>query len=329
MKTFARSEIAVFFLAMLTALAAGGIAKADAKRDMAPSTDLRSLPQVPGVYRFSVGSLRISALSDGTVPLDLHQLLRGIKPEEVDTLLQDGFAKNPLETSINTYVIASGERVVLVDTGAGELFGPVGGKLPASLEAAGYKPEQITDILITHIHTDHSGGLVRAERMFFPNATVHVAKEDVDYFLDKSKLQNEAVGKFVKEALATVGPYLRAGKVKTFKGRTEILPGITAIPTPGHTPGHSFYLVKSGDESIEFWGDIMHVGKVQFAKPSVTITFDVDQDAARDQRIQQFAQATNERQLVAVGHLPFPGIGHLRRNGDGYDWLPAEYRNRD
>ncbi|MEO6102289.1 MAG: MBL fold metallo-hydrolase [Pseudoxanthomonas sp.] len=328
MKMFSRLNNTFLSLAILAAFGAVSGAKADAIPDLTTTT-APSLPQVPGVFRFSVGTLQISALSDGTVPLDLHQLLRGIKPEETDALLSDGFASNPVETSINAYVIAAGDRVVLVDTGAGELFGPVAGKLPASLEAAGYKPEQITDILITHIHTDHSGGLVRAGHMFFPNATVHVGKADVDYFLDKRKLQDESIGKFIKEALGTVGPYLSAGKVQTFSGRTEILPGITAIPTPGHTPGHSFYLVKSGDESIEFWGDIMHVGKVQFPKPAVTITFDVDQDEARMQRIKQFAQATDERLLVAVDHLPFPGIGHLRRNGDGYDWVPAEYKNRD
>ena len=328
MKMFPHLNNMFVSLAILAALAAIDIAKADTKREV--TTTAASVPaQVPGVYRFNVGAMRVSALSDGTLPLDLHQILRGITPEQMDSLLAESFAKNPLETSINAYVIESGGQVILVDTGAGELFGPVGGKLPASLAAAGYKPEQITDILITHIHTDHSGGLVRAGRMVFPNATVHVAKADVDFFLDKGKLQDESIGKFIKEALGTVGVYLSAGKVKTFSGRTEILPGITAIPTPGHTPGHSFYLAKCGGESIEFWGDIMHVGQVQFAKPVVTITFDVDQDAARAQRIKQFGQATDERQLVAVDHLPFPGVGHLRRNGDGYDWVPAEYKNRD
>lgn len=328
MKMFPHLNNTFLSLAILATLTTVGVAKADPKQEVA-TTAASARVQVPGVYRFNVGALRISALSDGTLPLDLHQILRGITPEQMDSLLDKSFAKNPLETSINAYVIESGGRVILVDTGAGELFGPVGGKLPESLEEAGFKPEQITDILITHIHTDHSGGLVLAGRMFFPNATVHVAKADVDFFLDEGNLQDESIVKFIKEALATVGVYQRAGKVKTFSGRTEILPGITAIPTPGHTPGHSFYLAKSGDESIEFWGDIMHVGQVQFAKPAVTITFDVDQDAARAQRIKQFGQATDERQLVAVDHLPFPGVGHLRRNGDGYDWVPAEYKNRD
>ncbi|QEY63233.1 MBL fold metallo-hydrolase [Metapseudomonas lalkuanensis] len=286
-------------------------------------------PMLAGVYRFSVGKVHVTALSDGTLPLDLHPLLKGISPKQIDSLLRDGFARNPLETSINAYVVDTGSQLVLVDTGAGELFGSVAGKLPRALVAAGYQPEQVSDILLTHIHTDHSGGLARAGRMMFPNATVHVGQADVDYFLDRANLAKGLEPRHLQEALDTVGPYKRAGKLKTFSSRSEILPGITAIPTPGHTPGHSFYRVESEGESIDFWGDIMHVGIIQFPQPDVTITFDVNQDAARAQRLQQFEAAAREKRLSAVAHLPFPGIGHIREHAGKYEWVPAEYRNRD
>ncbi|WP_031303173.1 MBL fold metallo-hydrolase [Pseudomonas sp. EGD-AK9] len=286
-------------------------------------------PQVAGVYRFTLGKFRITALSDGTLPLDLHPLLRGISAKQIDALLHRGFARNPLETSINAYVVDTGARVVLVDSGAGELFGAVAGKLPESLAAAGYRPEQISDILITHIHTDHSGGLTRGGRMLFANATIHVGQADIDFFLDPANLARGLKPAHLEEAQKTIGPYLDAGKVKSFSARSQILPGITAIPTPGHTPGHSFYRVESAGESIDFWGDIMHVGLVQFPQPEVTITFDVDQQAARAQRLQQFETAARERRLSAVAHLPFPGVGHIRREAGKYDWVPAEYRNRD
>lgn len=285
--------------------------------------------QVAGVYRFDVGRFRVTALSDGTLPLDLHPLLKGISAKQIDALLRRGFAANPLETSINAYVIDTGSRLVLVDTGAGELFGAVGGKLPESLAAAGFRPEQISDVLITHIHTDHSGGLARGGRMLFPNATVHVGQADVDFFLDRGNLDKGLKPKHLEEALKTVGPYQKAGKVRTFSSRAEVLPGITAIPTPGHTPGHSFYRVESEGQSIDFWGDIMHVGLIQFPRPEVTIAFDVDQDAARAQRLLQFERAAGERRLSAVAHLPFPGIGHIRREAGQYEWVPALYRNRD
>jgi glyoxylase-like metal-dependent hydrolase (beta-lactamase superfamily II) len=286
-------------------------------------------PALAGVYAFNVGKFRITALSDGTLPLDLHPLLRGISAKEIDAMLQHGFARNPLETSINAYLVDTGSHVVLVDTGAGELFGSVGGKLPESLAAAGYQPAQISDVLITHIHTDHSGGLTRGGQMMFPNATIHVGQADVDFFLDRANLDKGLKQAYLEEALKTVGPYQRAGKLKPFAAESEILPGITAIPTPGHTPGHSFFRVVSDGESIEFWGDIMHVGLIQFPRPEVTITFDVNQDAARNQRLEQFETAAREQQLSAVAHLPFPGIGHIRREAGRYEWVPAQYRNRD
>ncbi|MDQ3204610.1 MAG: MBL fold metallo-hydrolase [Pseudomonadota bacterium] len=286
-------------------------------------------PALAGIYAFNLGKFRITALSDGTLPLDLHPLLRGISPKQIDALLQRGFARNPLETSINAYLVDTGSRVVLVDTGAGELFGNVGGKLPESLAAAGYQPAQISDVLITHIHTDHSGGLTRGGQMMFPNATIHVGQADVDFFLDRANLEKGLKLAYLEEALKTVGPYQRAGKLKTFAAQSEILPGITAIPTPGHTPGHSFFRVESEGESIDFWGDIMHVGLIQFARPEVTITFDVDQNTARAQRLDQFETAANEQRLSAVAHLPFPGIGHIRREAGKYEWVPVQYRNRE
>lgn len=294
-----------------------------------PEAQQTSKPQAPGVYRFTLGEFRITALSDGTLPLDLHQLLKGITPEQIDALLRDGFARNPIETSINAYVVDTGSRVIIIDTGAGELFGSVGGKLPASLAASGYRPDQITDVLVTHIHTDHSGGLARAGRMVFPNATVHASQADIDFFLDRANLAKGLEPRHLEEALKTIGPYRAAGKLKPFTGRATILPGVTAIPTPGHTPGHSFFLVESEGESIEFWGDIMHIGTIQFPRPDVTIAFDVDQAAAKAQRARQFEAAAGERRLTAVAHLPFPGLGYLRPEGRGYEWVPAEYRDRD
>lgn len=129
--------------------------------------------------------------------------------------------------------------------------------------------------------------------------------------------------------MKTVGPYQHAGKLKTFAAESEILPGITAIPTPGHTPGHSLFRVISEGESIDFWGDIMHAGLIQFSRPEVTNTFDVNQNAARAQRLQQFETAASEQRLPAVAHLPFPGTGHIRREAGKYEWVPVQYRNRD
>jgi glyoxylase-like metal-dependent hydrolase (beta-lactamase superfamily II) len=217
--------------------------------------DRSATSQIPGVYSFKLGDFTITALSDGTVPQDLPKILTNTNPAEIDRLLQNSFLTNPVEASINAFLIDTGDKQVLVDTGAGELFGSLGGgKLQKALKMAGYAPENIDTILITHIHTDHSGGLVVGGKMMFPSAMVYAGKPDVDLWLNPAneKRSREDQKRFLTEAVKTVKPYFDARKLKPFSGETTILLGITALPTPGHTPGHSFYRVESKGESIEF-----------------------------------------------------------------------------
>ncbi|NJK51841.1 MAG: MBL fold metallo-hydrolase [Acaryochloris sp. RU_4_1] len=295
------------------------------------ATDKTAINQVPGVYSFKLGKFTITALSDGTVPQDLHKILTNTNSTEIEQLLHRDFLANPVEASINAFLIDTGDRQVLVDTGAGQLFGPgQGGKLQLSLKTAGYAPDEIDMILITHIHTDHSGGLVENGRLMFPTATVYAGKADVDLWLNPANAERSQLEhRYFDEATKTVKPYLDAGKLKSFSGETTILPGITARPTPGHTPGHTFYVVESEGETIEFWGDIIHFGSIQFPNPKVTVIYDVNSNAAAEQRAKQFTHAEHSRRLVAAAHLPFPGVGHIRAEGKGYTWIPADYRWRD
>lgn len=285
----------------------------------------------PAIYRFAVGDALVTALSDGTVPLDLHQILRGATPGEIDSLLSRSFLANPTEASINAFLIELGGRRVLVDTGAGELFGPGnGGRLPEALAAAGVAPESITEILITHVHSDHSGGLVRAGKMMFPRATIHAGGPDVRFFSDASNAAKTGYDKrYWAETELTLKPYIDAGRVKPFDDTREILPGIRAELHPGHTPGSAFYTLRSKGQSIVFIGDVIHVGPVQFPRPDITITFDLDQEKARDARRNAFDQFAVDRALIAAPHLPFPGVGHIAAEGTGYRWFPIEHADRD
>lgn len=297
----------------------------------AQSVSRAPLAQISDSYRFTIGDLRITALSDGTVPQDLHKLLKNTTQKELDDLLRHAHRTNPIEASINAFLIQDGTRLILVDTGSGELFGPGnGGKLVASLSSVGVRPEQINDILITHVHTDHSGGLVQKGRLTFPNATVHVAKADVDFFLDRENALRTGYGnQYFEEAIKTLKPYVDAGQVKTFDASGPILPGITASLHSGHTPGSAFFVASSRGQSITFIGDLIHVAPVQFPRPAITITYDLDPKAAAQNRMEQFARFAREATLVAAPHLPFPGVGQLRADGEGYDWLPIEYVNRE
>ncbi len=296
-----------------------------------PAKSEITLQTVPGVYRFDVGDFRLTALSDGTVAQNVYEIASNTSPAELDGALHDGYLTNPVETSINVMLLQAGARLVLVDTGAGELFGPGnGGKLVAALAAAGVGPTQITDILLTHVHADHSGGLTAGGEILFSNATVHVGKPDVDFFLNPANsIETGYDIHYFDEATKTLKPYADAGKVRAFSGPTEVLPGITASLHPGHTPGTAFYVAASRGEAITFIGDIIHFGAVQFPNPSVTVVYDLDSAAAAAVRAQQFALFAQERTLVAAPHLPFPGVGHLRAEaGGGFRWMPIEYTNR-
>ena len=281
----------------------------------------------PGFYRMMLGDFEITALSDGTVNLPVDKILTGVKPAEVNKALAKQGLKAPLETSVNGYLVNIGEKLVLIDSGASNLFGPTLGKLVANLKAAGYTPEQVDEIYITHLHPDHVGGITADGKMLFPNATVRADKHDADFWLSDANMKKapKDVQGFFQGAMASIKPYTDAGKFKTFEGNTDLVPGVKAQITHGHTPGHSFYVVESKGQKMVFWGDIMHVAAVQFANPSVTIQFDTDSKAAAPQRKKAYADAAKGGYLVGVAHISFPGIGRVAASGSGYTWLPVNY----
>jgi glyoxylase-like metal-dependent hydrolase (beta-lactamase superfamily II) len=282
-------------------------------------------------YSFRVGDIRITALSDGTVPGDLHELLRDTTNQKTDGLLKKGLVANPVEISINVFMFKLGGRLFLVDTGSGDLFpAGFGGKLLQSLAVAGVHPEEVTDILLTHAHDDHMGGLIHNGALAFPNATVHVGKADVDFFQDRSNAAKAHYGmNYFDDYFASLKHYVDAGKVQTFEGTTVIVPGITATVHPGHTPGSAFYTLESNGQRIVFVGDIIHVGEVQLPEPAITITYDVDRKQAAQVRTAAFAAFAHDGTLIAIPHIPFPGVGHVRAAGTGYEWVPIVYGNRD
>ncbi len=283
--------------------------------------------QAPGFYRVMLGDFEITALSDGTSPLDLEQFLTNTSPAKVNKALAKGFLKSPVETSFNAYLVNTGQKLVLVDAGAGSLLGPALGKLLASMTAAGYKAEQVDEIYITHLHADHVGGITADGKIVFPNAIVRADKNDVDYWLSDDNLKKAPAEMkvFFEGAQSALKPYIKAGKFKPFDGNTELVAGVKAVATRGHTPGHSFVVAESKGQKMVFWGDLMHAAAVQFVNPGVTIVFDVDAKAAAAQRRKAYGEAARQGYLVASAHISFPGIGRLRAEGKGYAWLPVNY----
>lgn len=281
--------------------------------------------QAPGYYRVKVGTYEITALSDGTMLMPVDQLLQGAKAGEVAAAFKSNFETLPAETSMNCYLINTGSKLLLVDAGGGDVYRPAGlGQLMANLNAAGYKPEQIDGILLTHCHADHVGGLIINGKLAFPHATVYMHQADFDMLFTSS---GEPFRKYFTNEIAVMTPYKDAGKIKLFKQQTELFPGIIAIPAPGHTPGHTFYQIVSNNHKLLLWGDIVHAAEIQFENPALTIQFDADAKAAQMQRIKTFADAAKQKYLVGGAHISFPGFGHVAVNGGSYKWGPVTYSN--
>jgi len=283
--------------------------------------------QAPGFYRLYVGNIEVVALNDGTFGMPVSKLLKDISATQLSQALTQAFLSDPVTASVNGFLINTGTKLVLIDTGIGANSGATVGHLSQNLAQAGYKPEQVDEIYITHMHGDHIGGLSVKGKPQFPNAIVKVAKSEADYWLNPTQRDaapEEAKGSFTN-AMETFAPYQALHHFATFADAGELVPGIQAIATHGHTPGHTIYEVSSQGQSLIIWGDLMHVAAVQFTDPSVTIGFDSDRPQALAQRLRIYALAAKQGSLVAGAHLPFPGIGHIRANGAAYEYVPVNY----
>ena len=281
----------------------------------------------PGFYRIMLGDFEVTALSDGISPMPADKILINTQLKQLEKAMEVNNLSLPLPTSVNAYLINTGEKLVLVDVGTGALHGETLGKMMKNLNASGYKAEQVDEIYLTHLHPDHVGGLVAQNKIAFPNAIVRVEKEEVAFWLnEETKRQAEEKDKrFFDAAIASLKPYETAGKLKTFEGEKELTQGISAIETRGHTPGHSVFAVESKGKKMVILGDMIHVASVQFPDPNVAIAYDIDASAAVAQRKRLFDDLAQQRALVAGAHLSFPGLGYISKKGDGYDWHPLNY----
>ncbi len=278
--------------------------------------------QAPGFHRLMIGDCEVTVLSDGHVPLAAMRLLQG-DSSQIAEVLKRNFLGEQVETSHNSFLVNTGTRLVLIDAGAGTLLGPHTGKLLNNLRAAGYRPEQVDEIYLTHLHTDHIGGLMAGDQRAFPNAIVRADKRDTDYWLSEENMRaapTEAK-RFFQAAMVSVSPYVRAGQFKTFDGNTELIPEVRAQPAYGHTPGHTMFFVESKGEKLLAWGDIVHVAAVQFADPTVTIGYDVDSTEAEREHWRIFEDAAQNGYLIGGAHLPFPGLGHVRSDDKTYAFV--------
>src|ERR1700726_1311116 len=302
----------------------------------APNAALAAAPQhhdqVPGFYRLKVGDLEVTALFDGFAVFDLHWL-NGTKAT------MDGVAEalhedpHMLDASDTGFLVNTGKQLILVDAGAGTWYGGGAfGRLAGSLRSASYTPEQVDVVLVTHLHSDHVGGLTTKDgKRVFPNANVYVAKTESDFWLSPEIAAQapKDAQPFFQSAQAIAAPYIKAGKWHTFSGSEPIVDGMQLVPLPGHTPGHTGYEFSSKGQKILFWGDIIHALHVQLQHPEVTAIFDIDQTAAAATRRQLLPKLAGEDVLIGVPHSSFfSPLGRLRKEGNGYSWAPVVFTDR-
>ncbi|MBO9873704.1 MULTISPECIES: MBL fold metallo-hydrolase [Xanthomonas] len=287
--------------------------------------------QVPGVYRQAIGRLRVTALFDGTVALPRAQLAN-IPPEAIARLLDHRYVPENdkgLQTAVNAYLIQDGTHLTLVDTGTATCFGPGLGQVLANLRAASYAPEQVDDVLLTHAHPDHLCGLLDAQgQPAYPKATVWLSAADAAYWLDPASEPGapQMLRFAFPLARAAVAPYQAAQRLRRFRPGDALPGGAVALDTHGHTPGHVSYRFDGGaGQQLLVWGDLVHYHAVQFAQPQASYEADSDRDAAIAARKRMLAQAADHGWWVAGAHLPFPGLGHVRRAGEAFAWVPAEF----
>lgn len=282
---------------------------------------MTELPQSSGFYRRRVGDVVVTAINDGAFDLPLGAM-RGIDPENASAMLQEAFRAPTQRTSVNAFLIQGNGATVLIDTGAGGAMGPTLGHLQARLAAAGVTPGDVDAVLMTHLHVDHVGGLASpAGTAIFPKAELVIAQDEADFWLSEAAAAaapDDSKPSFTG-AQAAAAPY--RSRLRLFSG-TDVAPGIQAHPLPGHTPGHTGYLVTSGDAALLIWGDVLHFQDVQLRRPEVGMVFDTDPEEAMRSRLRVLDMAAQDRLMVAGMHLHFPAFSHVRKLPEGYALVP-------
>jgi glyoxylase-like metal-dependent hydrolase (beta-lactamase superfamily II) len=244
-------------------------------------------------------------------------------------LLENALApsKEMAPTSFNAWLINTGDKLVLVDTGYSNGIGPVAGHLPKALATAGVNPADIDAVVVTHVHPDHCNGLLTTDKhIAYPNATVNINGDEFAWWMEGDVKIPE--GKpFFKDLFeggrAVFKPYIDGKRVQTFKDGAEIAPGVTAVTAPGHTVGHTMMRVTSGNDQLLIWTDIVHSTALQFPEPERSIAYDLDPPQAIATRKKVMDMVSTDRVTIAGMHIGFPGVGHVVKAGTGYAFLPV------
>jgi glyoxylase-like metal-dependent hydrolase (beta-lactamase superfamily II) len=268
-------------------------------------------------------------VSDGPLPLgEPSGSFLGTSKEDVQKMLTDNFlSPSNVILEQNVLVLNTGDKLVLIDTGMGSstMFGPTTGKLQANLKAAGIDPKDIDAVVATHAHCDHVWGIMADDGTpHFPNAQIYISQADFDYWTDEAKLgmKDPAYMKpFVEGARKNLLP--NRDRIVFVKDGQEFLPGIQAMAAPGHTVGHTIYMITSGGQSLAALGDTTHHQVLLFEKPLIEFAYDTDSKQSAKTRVRVLDMLAKDRIPMLAYHFPWPGIGHAAKHGEGFHFYPT------
>lgn len=282
--------------------------------------------QVPAIYRRRIGSVLVTVVSDGELTAEPAMFSGGA--ERFNQIAREGFLEpGPFKMGTVVYVLETTDGAYLIDAGSGPLFGETSGLLIESLKTIGIVPADIRAVLLTHMHADHVGGLINESGAAFPNAEIIVHRDEFNYYMGDLVLarSNDRNRPWIMRARTLPEHYSR---IRLFHGEEEILPGLSAFPLPGHTPGHTGYLLQSGDDQLFIAGDLVYSQLYSFRLLDENFLFDVEREVATETRRKTLEMLADKRWLMTSSHLPFPALGRVARAEDAYEWVPETWQFR-
>lgn len=284
--------------------------------------------QVAGFYRFNVGDFEVTALHDGHTNYEVNATRFPNAPvDDVIKLMDAQFIPSkPGVSPFNTMIVNTGSKLILIDAGFANNGAPTTGQMAANMAAAGISPAQIDTVLISHFHPDHINGLRTKEgQLVYPNAEIIVPSREVAHYLDEAKMNAapEAARGSFQVARRVFIPNLK--DVKQAEAGKEWMPGITAIQSDGHTPGHISFVASSGTKSLLVIGDASNDPRIFARNPDWHLGFDLDKAQAVASRRKLLDMAAADKMQVSFYHAAFPATGYVAKSGTGFDWFPLSY----
>lgn len=285
------------------------------------------MAQAPGFYRYKIGDITLTAINDGFGRRPLEGFVRNAELADVKKAMEQAFLPaDALSITFTTLALQIGGKLVLIDTGNGDSGAPTSGTWMANFRAAGFDPKDVATVIFSHFHGDHINGFrLKDGSAVFPNAEVMVPAAEWGFWMDDAKMG--AAPEAMKGAFAGVrrvfGPV--AKDVKQFEPGKEIVPGVTAVAAPGHTPGHTVFAVASGSARMMIMSDTTNHPALFVRNPDWSAVFDMDGPQAAATRRKLLDMVSADRMQVAFYHAPFPATGHIAKAGNGFEMIPVQW----